>query len=461
MEQILLDNFSEVDQIVCRIGAAEVPTDPMSMEEIDMIIKLIPRKEWISAKTKEELADKFKEALSVIPGIEYEFTQPIEMRFNELITGVRADIAIKIFGEDLEYLNTKAIEIKNLIANVPGAADIILEKTVGLPQMNVKYDRNKIAYYGVDIQTLNRFLAMAFGGEAAGSVFEGEKRFDLVLRLQKQNRRDIDNIQQLQVPLPGGNQIPLAELADITFAKGPAKISRENTHRRVVVSVNVRNRDLQSVVEDIQTKIDENITLGPGNYIAYGGQFENLQNASRRLLIAVPLALLLIFVFLHFAFKSFKDAVLIFTAVPLSTVGGVLFLWIRGMPFSVSAGIGFIALFGIAVLNGIVLIEHLKELEKKGTLNMRELILTGTKNRLRPVMLTAAAAAMGFLPMAISTGAGAEVQRPLATVVIGGLITSTMLTMVALPLLFEIFHNVIGIKFRPLRFIRAKSLPVE
>lgn len=459
MENILKKAFPEVDQIVCRIGAAEVPTDPMSMEEIDMIIKLKPRDEWVSAKSKEELADKFKKALSVIPGIEYEFTQPIEMRFNELITGVRADIAVKLFGEDLDYLNKKAIEIKSLIEDVPGAADVILEKTAGLPQMSVKYDRKKIAFYGLDSKTLNRYLAMAFGGETTGIVFEGEKRFDMVIRLQKQDRKDIDNIRNLLVPLSNGEQVPLSELAEISYSQGPAKISRDNTHRRVVVSVNVRNRDLQSVVEDIQRKIDKNITLEPGNYITYGGQFENLKNATNRLTFAVPIALLLIFIFLHFAFKSLKDAVMIFTAVPLATVGGVLFLWIRGMPFSVSAGIGFIALFGIAVLNGIVLIEHLKELQHGGMKDMRELIMKGTRDRLRPVLLTAAAAALGFLPMAISSGSGAEVQRPLATVVIGGLITSTLLTMIALPLLFEIFNTVTGIQIWPLKFIR-KTKPL-
>jgi len=458
MENILLEKFPEIDQIVCRIGAAEVPTDPMSMEEIDMIIKMKPRSEWTSAKNKEALADKFKEALSIIPGIEYEFTQPIEMRFNELITGVRSDIAIKVFGEDLSYLNEKATEIKKLIEDVPGAADVIIEKTDGLPQMSVRYHRSKIAQYGLNMESLNTYLSMAFGGESSGSVFEGEKRFDLVVRLQKQNRMDIGNIQNLMIPLPNGNQIPMNELADISFSEGPAKISRENTHRRVVVSVNVRNRDLQSVVEDIQTKIDGKISLRPGNYIVYGGQFENLQNATKRLMFVVPLALLLIFIFLHFAFKSLKDAIMIFTAVPLSTVGGVFFLWIRGMPFSVSAGIGFIALFGIAMLNGIVLIEHLKDLQEKGGMNIRDLILQGTKDRLRPVMLTAAAAAMGFLPMAISTGAGAEVQRPLATVVIGGLITSTMLTMIALPLLFELFYNVSGFKWRPFRLIRKETV---
>ena len=456
MEQILTREFPEVERIVSRIGAAEVPTDPMSMEEIDMIIKLKPRKSWTSARSKEELADRFKEALSVITGIEYEFTQPIEMRFNELITGVRSDIAVKIFGDDLEYIDRKANEIKGLIEVIPGAGDVILEKTAGLPQIKIDYDRAKIAYYGVDIRTLNSYLATAFGGEAAGVVFEGERRFDLVVRFDTLNRRDIDDIVQLNVPLSNGQQVPLAELAAIEYAEGPARISRENTHRRVVVSVNVRNRDLQSVVNDIRSVIDEQVTLRPGVYITYGGQFENLQNASRRLLVAVPVALLLIFIFLHFAFKSFKDAVMIFTAIPLATVGGVLLLWLRGMPFSVSAGIGFIALFGIAVLNGIVLIEHLKELRDEGQLSMRELIIRGTRDRLRPVLLTAGAAAMGFLPMALSTGAGAEVQRPLATVVIGGLFTSTMLTLIALPLMFEIFSNVRGVQFFPFRLIRTK-----
>jgi cobalt-zinc-cadmium resistance protein CzcA len=460
MEQILIDEFpDEVDQIVSRIGAAEVPTDPMSMEEIDMIIKLKPKNEWILANSKEDLAGLFKDALSVIPGIEYEFTQPIEMRFNELITGVRSDIAVKVFGEDLDYINEKASEIQNLIKNVPGAEDVIMEKTEGLPQIRVDYNRSKIAYYGVDINTLNDFLAAAFGGKTAGVVFEGEKRFDLVLRYNTENRSDIENIRQMQVPVSTGQMVPLTELADIKYTTGPAKISHDNTHRRVVVSVNVRNRDLESVITDIQELVESNIQLRPGTYVEYGGQFENLQNATNRLMVAVPVALLLIFIFLHFAFKSLKDAIMIFTAIPLATVGGVFLLWIRGMPFSVSAGIGFIALFGIAVLNGIVLIEHLKELQHEGRIkNIRELIMEGTKNRLRPVLLTAGAAAMGFLPMAISTGAGAEVQRPLATVVIGGLITSTMLTMIALPLLFEIFYNVKGIKFFPLRFVRSKSL---
>ena len=363
MENILMDNFSEVEKIVCRIGAAEVPTDPMSMEEIDMIIRLKPKKTWKSAKTKEALAEKFKEALSVIPGIDYEFTQPIEMRFNELITGVRADIAVKVFGEDLDYLSHKGEEIKELVEKIDGADDVILEKTTGLPQMNVTYNRSRIAYYGVDIKTLNSYLAAAFGGEVAGSVFEGERRFDLVLRLQEADRVDIDNIRKLPVLLPNSSQVPLSELANIHYTTGPAKISRENTQRCVVVSVNVRNRDLQSVAKDIQATVNKNVKLNPGYYVSYGGQFENLQNAAKRLTYAVPIALALIFIFLHFAFKSLKDTIMIFTAVPLSVVGGIMALWIRGMPFSISAGVGFIALFGVAVLNGIVLIEHLKDLQ--------------------------------------------------------------------------------------------------
>lgn len=457
MEQILLKNFTEVEQVVCRIGAAEVPTDPMSMEEIDMIIKLKPRGEWTSAKSKEELAEKFKEALSVIPGVEYEFTQPIEMRFNELITGVRADIAIKVFGEDLTYLADVAGDIKKLVEEVPGAADIILEKTEGLPQMSVKYNRQRIAWYGLNIEELNRNLSMAFGGEACGNVFEGEKRFDMVVRFLPEFRTDIENIRTMPIPLPGGGFVPMQELAEIQYSAGPAKISRDNAHRRVVVSVNVRNRDLQSVVEDIQQKIEKDIKLKPGYYISYGGQFENLQNATSRLQLAVPVSLLLIFIFLHFAFKSLKDAIMIFSAIPLSIVGGVLLLWVRDMPFSVSAGIGFIALFGVAVLNGIVLIEHLKALNESGKYSMRELILKGTRERLRPVVLTAAAAALGFLPMAISTSSGAEVQRPLATVVIGGLFTSTLLTMVALPLLYSIMGNIEGFDLKRLRFKRISK----
>ena len=461
MEDIVLKNFpDEVDQIVCRIGAAEVPTDPMSMEEIDMIIKLHPKDHWTKASSKEDLANLFKEKLMIIPGIDYEFTQPIEMRFNELITGVRADLAIKLFGEDLDYLNEKALEIRSLIADVPGAADVIVEKTAGLPQMIVDYKRNMVSHYGLTIEELNQQLSSAFGGAVAGKVFEGEKRFDLVVRLDQEFRQNIENIRQLKIGLPEGGLIPLSQVANIYHSTGPAKISRENTQRRVVVSVNVRNRDLESVVKDVQAILDNKLKLESGYVVKYGGQFENLENATNRLMLAVPVSLILIFIFLHFAFKSFKEAIMIFTAVPLSAVGGVFLLYLRDMPFSVSAGIGFIALFGVAVLNGIVLLEHLKHLKETGMTDIKELVFKATKERLRPVLLTAGAAALGFLPMAISTSSGAEVQRPLATVVIGGLVTATLLTMILLPLLFSVFHNVKGVRFFPPRWVRNSAILV-
>ena len=441
IEQILLDNFPEVKQVATRIGAAEVPTDPMSMEESDVIIILKSKSEWVSAKTKDELANKFKEALSILPGIEVEFTQPIEMRFNELITGVRADIAIKIFGEDLEILSKKGNEIKSLIENVDGAADITVEKIVGLPQMNVQYNREKIARYNLNIKELNDMVAMGFAGRKVGNIYEGEKRFDLVVRLTNENRQDIENLKNLYVDIPSNGKIPLSELADITYQKGAAKISRDETKRRIVVGINVRNRDLQSVVNDVQKLIEDNITLPVGYTISYGGQFENLQSARSRLLVAVPIALILIFVMLFLAFKSFKETLMIFTAIPLASVGGVLLLWLRDLPFSISAGVGFIALFGIAVLNGIVLIEHFKELNIEKFGSMEALIIQGTKDRLRAVLLTASAAALGFLPMAISTNVGAEVQRPLATVVIGGLVSATLLTLIVLPVLYSIFNK--------------------
>lgn len=437
IERILLDNFPEVKQVVSRIGAAEVPTDPMSMEESDVIIILAPKKEWTSASSKDELADKFKEALAVIPGMEVEFTQPIEMRFNELITGVRADIAIKIFGDDLEILTRKGAEIRELIENVEGAADISIEKIDGLPEMNVAFNRTKIARYGLSIQEVNDMVAMGFAGRTVGSVFEGEKRFDLVVRLNEENRRDIDDVRNLYIDVPNGEKVPLHELATITYKKGAAKIARDNTRRRMVVGVNVRNRDLQSVVNDIQNLINTNVKLPVGYTISYGGQFENLKSATSRLSVAVPIALVLIFVLLYFAFNSVKEALIIYSAIPLAAVGGIVLLWLRGLPLSISAAVGFIALFGIAVLNGIVLLEHFKELRSRELYSsMEALVKQGTKDRLRAVLLTAMAAALGFLPMAISTNAGAEVQRPLATVVIGGLLTATVLTLLVLPVLY-------------------------
>jgi len=437
----ILKTFPEVDQVVSRIGAAEVPTDPMSMEESDVIIKLKPKSEWVSAESKDELAEKFKTALSEIPGIEYEFTQPIEMRFNELITGVRADLAIKIFGEDLDILYKKGQEVQKAIQGVDGAVDIIVEKITGLPQMSVQFDRQKIAKYGLNVADLNNLITIGFAGKSAGIVFEGEKQFDLVVRFDENNRKDIDNIETASVLLPNGNKLPLSEFANISYSKGPAKISRDDTKRRIVVGVNVRNRDLESVVKDVQTIIERDIELPTGYNITYGGQFQNLRSAKERLSIAVPVALVLIFILLYFAFNSVKEALIIYSAIPMAAVGGVLLLYFRGMPFSISAGVGFIALFGIAVLNGIVLIDHFKELKALGIHDINKRIIMGTRDRLRPVLLTAAAAALGFLPMAISTSAGAEVQRPLATVVVGGLISATALTLIVLPVLYAMFDR--------------------
>ena len=438
----ILKKFPEVKQVVSRIGAAEVPTDPMSLEESDVIIKLTPKDEWVSAATKDELADKFKAALTdEIAGVDFEFTQPIEMRFNELITGVRADLAIKIFGEDLEVLYNKALEVEKVIQNIEGAADISVEKVAGLPQMSVKYDRKEIAKYGLNVAELNDIITMGFAGKTAGTVFEGEKQFDLVVRYDKAHHRDIEDIETATIQLPNGNQLPLSEFASIRYTKGPAKISRDNTKRRIVVGVNVRNRDLESVVQDVQEAINKEVTLPTGYTIDYGGQFENLRAAKERLAIAVPIALILIFVLLYFAFNSVKEALIIYSTIPMSALGGVLLLYLRGLPFSISAGVGFIALFGIAVLNGIVLIEEFKELKEKGITSINERIIIGTKNRLRPVLLTASAAALGFLPMAISTSAGAEVQRPLATVVVGGLISATLLTLLVLPVLYALFDR--------------------
>ena len=440
IEKILME-FPEVEQVVSRIGAAEVPTDPMSMEESDVIVKLKPKAEWVTAKTKDDLTDKFKDALTEIAGIDFEFTQPIEMRFNELITGVRADLAIKIFGEDLDVLYQTALKVEKAIQNVPGASDISVEKVAGLPQMSVAYDRKKIAKYGLNIKDLNNVLTMGFAGKTSGSIFEGEKQFDLVVRFDEKNRKDISNIANTSIQLSNGSTLPFSEFAKVSYSKGPAKISRDNTKRRIVIGVNVRNRDLESVVTDVQNIINEQIEIPKGYTVEYGGQFENLRSAKSRLMVAVPIALVLIFFLLYFAFNSVKDALMIYSAIPLSAVGGVFFLYIRGLPFSISAGVGFIALFGIAVLNGIVLIEQFKELKHNGVSNINKRILIGTQLRLRPVLLTAAAAALGFLPMAISTNAGAEVQRPLATVVIGGLISATLLTLVVLPILYALFDK--------------------
>jgi cobalt-zinc-cadmium resistance protein CzcA len=434
--ETILKRFPEVDQVVSRIGAAEVPTDPMSMEECDIIITLKPSKSWVTATTKDGLADAFKQALSVLPGVEIEFTQPIEMRFNELITGTRADVAVKIFGEDLDMLNSLAQRIKLLVEGVDGIGDIVVEKTTGLPEYLVRINRTGLAQYGLKADEVNKVVSIAFAGLKAGEILDGERRFDLVLRYDKPFRINDVDLVNVQIPLPTGGSVPLSEVAEIIRSYGPAKISRDNARRRVVVGINVRGRDMESVVKDIQQRVASAVSLPDGYSIEYGGQFENLRKARQRLLIAIPVALVLIFIMLHLAFGKLSDALLIYTAIPMAVVGGVWLLWFRGMPFSISAGVGFIALFGIAVLNGIVLIEHYHALSHKGISDLRTIIVRGATERMRPVLLTATAAALGFLPMAVSQSAGAEVQRPLATVVIGGLFTSTFLTLIVMPVLY-------------------------
>lgn len=434
-EQILMENFPEVKMVISKIGSAEIPTDPMPMEAADMIIVLKEKKEWTSATTKEELIDKMEAALEQIPGVTTEFSQPIQMRFNELMTGVRSDVAIKVFGEDLDRLASIGDEINGMIANVPGVSSPKLERVTGLPQISIKYDKDKLALYGLKIADISQIIRAGFAGETTGLVYEGEKRFDLVVRLDQASRSDIENLKNFFVPLADGQQIPLSQIADIDYEDGPQQISREDGRRRIVLGFNVKGRDVKSVVHDIQEKLDAQLKLPDGYYITYGGQFENLVEATNRLMIAVPIALALIFVLLYFTFKSVKQSLIIFTAIPLSAIGGVAALWLRDMPFSISAGVGFIALFGVAVLNGIVLIGQFNQLKEQG-MDLYERIIEGTKIRLRPVLLTAAVASLGFLPMALSTSAGAEVQKPLATVVIGGLITATLLTLIVLPIIY-------------------------
>ena len=441
IQRALLDNFPEIITIVSKIGTAEIATDPMPIEVGDIMIRMKPKEEWVTAKSKDEMFEKMAEVLFDIPGVEYEFTQPIQMRFNELIAGVREDIAIKVFGENPEVLYDIAQEIEGIVKSIDGVGDLRVEQTLGLPQMIVTYERSKIAQYGLNIRDVNRVLRTAFAGESAGVIFEEERRFELVVRLEGSERDDIESIRNLFIPLPNGSQIPLKELAKVEMKDGPMQISREDAKRRIVVGINARNRDTESLVQEIQETLDSKLDLPPGYMIKYGGQFENLVAAKERLMIAVPVALLLILVLLFFTFQSLTQAFLIFSAIPLSAIGGIYALWLRDLPFSISAGVGFIALFGVAVLNGIVLIAYFNQLKKDGMDSMDERIKIGTKVRLRPVIMTASVAALGFLPMALSNSAGAEVQRPLATVVIGGLITATLLTLLLLPVLYSVFDG--------------------
>ena len=439
-EKILLDKFPEVKEVVSKIGTAEVPTDPMAVEDADIMIILKDKDDWVSADSQEELVNKMKEALEVIPAASFDFTQPIQLRFNELMTGVKTDIAVKIYGEDLDELFYQANQAADIISGIPGAADIKVEQITGLPQYVIKFDRKKIARYGINVEDLNNTIRTAFAGINAGVVFEGERKFDLVVRLNEKSRKDV-SLEKLFIRTPDGKQIPMSEVATYKYVEGPIQISRDDTKRRVTIGINVRNRDVESLVEEINQKLKDGLNLKPGYYTTYTGQFENLKEAKSRLIIAVPIALLLILVLLFFTFNSVKYALLIFSAVPLSAVGGIAALWIRGMPFSISAGVGFIALFGVAVLNGIVLISYYNQLQKEGMKDIDQIVKQGALTRLRPVMMTAATDILGFLPMAISVSEGAEVQRPLATVVIGGIITSTLLTMIMLPILYKTFSN--------------------
>lgn len=438
----ILRSFPEVSTVVGKTGSAEVPTDPMPPEATDLIVTLKPKKEWKdSGKSYEDLSAEMMEKLEMIPGVFFEVSQPIQMRFNELMTGVRQDVAVKIFGENIDTLAKLAPEVAKIVQTVEGATEPQIEQTVGLPQITITYDRARLASYGLNIEDINHTVSTAFAGETAGVVFEDEKKFNLVARLDSASRSSIEDVSSLFIPTANGVQIPLSQVAKVEYKDGPAQISREDGKRRIVVGFNVKDRDVESVVTEIQKKLNDANILPAGYYYTYGGTFENLKQASSRLQIAVPVALALIFLLLYFTFRNFKDSMLIFTAIPMSAIGGVFALMIRDMPFSISAGVGFIALFGVAVLNGIVLVSTFKDLQKSGVTNILRRVIQGTSIRLRPVLMTAAVASFGFFPMAFSNGSGAEVQRPLATVVIGGLVTATFLTLFVLPLLYIIFNS--------------------
>jgi len=449
-----LKKFPEVEQVTCRIGSAEIPTDPMSLEQCDVFIILKDKSLWKTAKDYTGLEDAFGKKLAQIPGLNVGFEYPVQMRFNELISGAKQDVVIKIFGDDIQQLANLSGKISGIAGKVKGAADIYTEKITGLPQLVVHYNRAMLAQYNLSVSQVNHVVNAVFAGEKAGSIYEGERQFDVMLRMADTARSNFDNLAQLQINTPSGLQVPLSQLATISVQDGPNQIQRENGQRRISVSFNVRGRDVQGVVTDLQQQIQQKVKMPPGYYVDYGGQFENLKSAKKRLSIAVPASLLFILVLLYFAFRQFKEALLVFSAIPLAAIGGVFALWIRGMSFSISAGVGFIALFGVAVLNGIVLISEFNRLRDEGEEDTDEVIRKGTANRLRPVLMTATVASLGFFPMAVSTNAGAEVQRPLATVVIGGLITATLLTLVVLPALYKLFA---AAKPKP---VKAKPSPV-
>ena len=439
--KLLIDRFPEVEKIVTKIGAGEIPTDPMTMDASDLIIILKDKKDWVSAKTFDELADTMGKVMSQVPGITSGFQYPVQMRFNELMTGSRQDVSCKIFGENLDSLAKYAALMGNLINDVEGAKDLYIETVTGISQVVVHFNRTAIANYGANIKEVNQVIQSAYAGGIAGKVFEGDRRFDLVVRLNTEQKKDWQQIKNLMVTVGNGKQVPLYELAEVKIEEGPYQIQREDAARRIVVGFNVRGKDVKTVVTEVQDKVKKTIQFPPGYYVVYGGQFENLEHAVSRLQIAVPVALLLILVMLFFAFKNIKHCLLIFSAIPFSAIGGVFALWIRDMPFSISAGVGFIALFGVAVLNGIVLLTEMNKLAMEPSRTTFDIIATATKTRLRPILITAAVASLGFIPMAISSGAGAEVQKPLATVVIGGLLSATLLTLFVLPIFYQLFEK--------------------
>lgn len=442
-EKRLKERFPEIKHVVAKIGTAEVPTDPMAVEDADVMIVMKPFNEWTSASSRAEMVEKMKACLDSIKGAEFNFSQPIQLRFNELMTGAKADIAIKLYGEDMTELYNKAREAARYVEQVPGAADVLVEQAMGLPQLLVRFDRAKIARYGIDIEELNTVIRTAYAGETAGVVFENERRFDLVVRLDKEKVSDL-NIDKLFVRTKDNIQLPVSEVASIELVNGPLQINRDATKRRVVIGVNVRDADIQQVVSQISESLDKNVKLKPGYYFEYGGQFENLQNAISTLTVVIPIALMLILLLLFFAFRSVIYSLVVFSTVPLSLIGGIVALWLRGLPFSISAGVGFIALFGVAVLNGILMINHFNDIRKRSQYHLctDRIISEGCPHLLRPVFLTGLVASLGFVPMAIATSAGAEVQRPLATVVIGGLIVSTILTLIIIPVFYRLVNSI-------------------
>ncbi len=445
-EKILLEKFPEVIKVVGKTGSGEVPTDPMPIEASDLMIILKDKSEWTSADSFNELAEKMAAELEALPGVTFGFQYPVQMRFNELMTGARQDVVCKIFGENLDTLAFYANKLGHVINTVDGSVDLYVESVTGMPQIVINYNRAAIAQYGLNISDINRIVNTAFAGQSTGLVYEDERRFDLVVRMVGEQRKNLSDVQTLLIPTSTGDQIPLNQLAEVEIKEGPNQIQREDARRRIIVGFNVRGRDVESIVNELQTKVETQIKFPAGYYVTYGGAFENLNAAKQRLSIAVPVSLALIFLMLYFAFNSVKHSLLIYSAIPLSAIGGIFALSVRGLPFSISAGVGFIALFGVAVLNGIVLVAEFNRLKADGHLDLKSIVIEGTKVRLRPVLMTALVASLGFLPMALSNGSGAEVQRPLATVVIGGLLIATFLTLFVLPVLYILFESGFGKK---------------